>query len=809
MLVAPAGYGKTTLAREWLENRRHAWYQGGPASADVAALAVGLAEACGTIVPHAGERMRSRLRATNSPEQDVEPLADLLASDLTAWPDDAWIAIDDYQFMMTSRAAEHFVDLLTIRSPVRILLTSRSRPAWATARRLLYGELHELSRTTLAMDQEEASEVLTQGPGEATGLLALADGWPAVIGLASLSPAAIVPDEVPEALYDFFAQELYQALEPQVRSALCRLAAAPTVTAAIARELLGPGALSILRQGEQIGVLTYADRETYLMHPLLRAFLLERLAEHGFALHELARRLYSHYAAHADWDAAFSVLELSHKSELLPQLIKEALPSLLAEGRLPTLHRWLAYAESSKVQAPILDLAMAEAALRQGDAARAETIAEHTLRALPVGDSLRPRLLLLAGKAASLGHRTERALAYLQRARGEMLSDDEAYEALWGQFIAAARLETPQAEELLEQLGLLANAIPERELRRVSALQILGTRMGTIRELDQSFKAVLHLVPRTADPFIRSTFTFSQATLLTLSAHYRHAMHVLEGMLTEVRGYRLDFALPHAYTLKALVHLGLREFRQAATLIGFAERMGVERTDIYVQMNCAALQARLLLYQGETEQAIRTLNRPWDSLPERSMHAEYLAMRALALSCRGEAKAAIDQSDEAAARSLGIEAGVLGRCAVAIAQLDLDPKSSEAAVAHAFDHSLSVGNLDGLLLACRISPSFLTALAGDEHRRDSMGNIVRNAQDYVLARRLKVTLPPRATAECLTPREKEVYELLALGRTNREIASALFISEQTAKVHTLRILAKLGLRSRTEVALHATAQQPT
>ena len=43
MLIAPAGYGKTTLAREWFEKRPHAWYQGTAASADVAALAAGLA----------------------------------------------------------------------------------------------------------------------------------------------------------------------------------------------------------------------------------------------------------------------------------------------------------------------------------------------------------------------------------------------------------------------------------------------------------------------------------------------------------------------------------------------------------------------------------------------------------------------------------------------------------------------------------------------------------------------------------------------------------------------------------------------
>jgi ATP/maltotriose-dependent transcriptional regulator MalT len=52
----------------------------------------------------------------------------------------------------------------------------------------------------------------------------------------------------------------------------------------------------------------------------------------------------------------------------------------------------------------------------------------------------------------------------------------------------------------------------------------------------------------------------------------------------------------------------------------------------------------------------------------------------------------------------------------------------------------------------------------------------------------------------LTPRELEVLELVAEGRTNREIGEALFMAEKTASVHVSRILAKLDVRSRTEAA---------
>ena len=52
----------------------------------------------------------------------------------------------------------------------------------------------------------------------------------------------------------------------------------------------------------------------------------------------------------------------------------------------------------------------------------------------------------------------------------------------------------------------------------------------------------------------------------------------------------------------------------------------------------------------------------------------------------------------------------------------------------------------------------------------------------------------------LTARETEVLQLVALGLSNDQIASRLYISPRTASVHVSRILAKLGVSSRSEAA---------
>jgi ATP/maltotriose-dependent transcriptional regulator MalT len=151
-----------------------------------------------------------------------------------------------------------------------------------------------------------------------------------------------------------------------------------------------------------------------------------------------------------------------------------------------------------------------------------------------------------------------------------------------------------------------------------------------------------------------------------------------------------------------------------------------------------------------------------------------------------------------------------------------DPAAWSAAAA-AWDR---LGQPYRLAYACFRQAEALLAGTGN---RDAAATVLGRAADITgrlgaclldneikaLARRTRIDLAPSAAAtpvaraptpaeqRGLTPREAEVLALVGAGRSNRQIAQALFISPKTASVHVSNILAKLGVHTRVEAAVIA------
>src|SRR5262249_13008372 len=131
---------------------------------------------------------------------------------------------------------------------------------------------------------------------------------------------------------------------------------------------------------------------------------------------------------------------------------------------------------------------------------------------------------------------------------------------------------------------------------------------------------------------------------------------------------------------------------------------------------------------------------------------------------------------------------------------------SESALARAIELrrvAFETGGLDILVTSYRACPEILSIRLRAEGNRE-----LRE-----LVERVGYSAPPRAAGHplatnddrrpLLSPREREVFELLRNGLTNREIAKLLYIEQSTVKVHAHHIYDKLGVRSRSALTVQA------
>jgi ATP/maltotriose-dependent transcriptional regulator MalT len=800
-LVAPAGYGKTTLAEQWVDGggRRRAWFTARRSSTDVAALALGLARASTDLVHDCDVRLREHLRALSGSTAKVDVLAEILAEDMADWPRDGWLVIDDYHEIAGAEDAEHLVAALVAAAPVQLLIASRQRPTWVSARRILYDEVLELNQTTLAMDASEASEVLAgRSPPSASGLVAVANGWPAVIGLAAVTGAEIEDrEQLPEALYRFFAEEVFDALDDEVKAGLATLAVAPILDRDLATELLGERVDRVTSAAIDVGILVERGSQLEL-HPLARSFLEGRCAQLGFVPEpgSVARCL-EYYRARREWDAAFDVIARNHMGDELEQLVLEALDELLDTARLSTLERWCA--SGWCFEAPVISLARAEVALRHGRHSEAQALAESTAS---VGSDLTCRALSVAGRAAHLASREEKALELFQRAEAAASSKATRRDARWGQLLCLLELDGPGARSALDELSSDVGLSDPREVVRASTCRLVyQLKRGSLDPAEADIAS--ELLPTVRDPLVVSSFQNAYAMVLGLAAHYDAAAEIAEAFLLTTRRYRLDFAVPYALVTAAIAHAGLRRWDEAESYLREASRIFREARNAHGQQSAYALHVRVLTQQGRQQAALAVDFPPLRSaLP--APRAEVLSSRALALATLGRVEDALELVRPIRGSTQAVEPLVLISAVDAVvAHKRRDPKTIERA-RELEQTAFSTGAVDVLVTAYRSMPELLTILLRASSERERLVQLISRAHDEDLASAIGQPVAVDADPKIrLSRREREVYELLRQGLTNLQIAQLLFIGESTVKVHVHHIYDKIGVRSRTAIAVHA------
>jgi ATP/maltotriose-dependent transcriptional regulator MalT len=669
----------------------------------------------------------------------------------------------------------------------------------------VYGEAIVVGRDELAFTDEESRLVLTNQtvPVDA-GLVEQSKGWPAVIGLAALRgelQADLSGALLPADLYEYFAEDIFSETTHQLRRSLFAMALGGTTTHDIAKRLLGSEFEAHVLEATEKGFVTKIGTAGDLqVHPLLRAFLLTKLRdlpteERSSVVDDAVTSL----AAAGRWDECLAALTEFPRPELIVSLLRDALTDLLASGRLATVNGWVALARQVGCDDPILLMAEAEVHLRCGDDIRAQVVAERASELLK-DPELSAQAHVVAARAAHLRGSGEATRKHAHRAKDLSTTATTRIAALWLEFLYAVEKQDPEARAVVDQLRDASDDSSEHTLRLINAegflrLEAEGDVRGAVRELELGYG----LLPLVYDPMMRTTFLNLCASSHLYLAEYDRALAFAEQQAEDACTYGLEFVTDHALISRVGALTGLRKLGLAQRALQQLEARAPQ-SSAFIVANSRFKLARLKTAAGDITGAEVILQSPLPAGVSAAFRGEWLGTRALLLAALGNKSSATRLSREALETSRHTDSRHLTDLASAVMRLQDDlgddsPETPRDQLARVVD----AGYLDAVVFACRAFPTLASVCAGDSVLAAEMTRLLASSHDADIGRAAGLEMPRALRAhEPLSRREREVYELLVQGRSNREIARTLFISESTVKVHVRHIYEKFGVRTRVE-----------
>jgi DNA-binding NarL/FixJ family response regulator len=369
--------------------------------------------------------------------------------------------------------------------------------------------------------------------------------------------------------------------------------------------------------------------------------------------------------------------------------------------------------------------------------------------------------------------------------------------AIWGEISAAIDLELPEAEHLLADAERECDTLFD-VLNHSAQTLAYGIRRGTIGGLERA-RALVPLCGRVSDPLMRCSFLNGLSSTLAVAGQYEEGLRITDLLLSEARRDRLDFVVSYALATRAICQAGLHDSDQALEVLARAREAARTLQDKHSSLNVEAIRSRVHFAAREFVDALSALETdPQGAIP--SMAAEISACRGLALAALGRTSEAREAAQGAARLSSSVETKVLvcGINAICGSREGLPdaPMSVRSLIGTAFES----GNVDSLVTIYRGTPEVMAHAPDDVV--DDLVSLLRRMKDDDLEVAVRTFRGSgQADAGALSPRERDVAELLRQGLTNKEIAARLFISPATAKLHVRHILEKLGVRTRTEAAL--------
>jgi len=864
LVSAPAGYGKSTLVAEWIRAlsndgraRRTAWLSLESGDDDPTRFWTYLVAALQSAEPGLGQAPLTLLQSTAARApgpSHAEAFLTALINEMAEDEHSLVLVLDDYHVIHSPAIHDGLAFLLDhLPSRVHLVIATRADPPLPLSRLRAGDQLVELRAADLAFSSEESIRFLSDSmglelsPEEIAALDAHTEGWIAGLHLAALARRASADRKATGVLsglrqtrryiLDYLTDEVFDRQAQAVQTFLLHTSIVGRLSAPLCDALLHDPAIGdIPLSGQE--TLRYLDRanlfitpldedlEWYRCHPLFADLLRKRLAEREpERIPQLHSRASAWFEEQGMTEDAIDHALQAQDAERAARLVAAHAEETLMRGENATVLRWIeSLPEAEVVARPELCVFHAWALLVNGRspeqvASRLDqaTHGEAPDQIVAATAGLRASMALLQGKIRDGIQLAEQALEHLPEARlflrsiaadnlgmaytlaGDQLAATQAFE----QVVRLAR----QAGNVMMEVAALCNLAGVQVL--AGKLRLAGARYQEALELSTGARG--QRLPVAARPLLGLGELARQWNDLDGAASY----------LTEAMDLCTRYAdlgtVVCCLTL-ARVRLAQKRRTEAEALIDKARSLATaSRATQMDDRIVAAAQTRLWLDEGDLDRATRwalerDLHVPQepDRLPDghRADYSLYelehilLARLYLAQEKPGLALALLRPLRQTAERT---GRGLRQVEILALEALALDQQGQEVEALTILQIALLLGETEGYVRTfldegAPMAQLLYRAAVQDVHPR--------YAQQLLAAFDLPASSPPptqhpEALTEPLSPREREVLQLLAQGCSNQEIADALFLSLNTVKGHTRRIYAKLDVHSRNQAVARA------
>jgi LuxR family maltose regulon positive regulatory protein len=809
-----------------------------------------------------GKGALSLLHASQPQPPPTEAVLTSLINEVAAIPDRIVLILDDYHMIESSPVDDALTFLLEHLPPqMHLVIATREDPHLPLARLRARGQLTELRATDLRFTSSEAAEFLNQAMGldlSAEDIAALetrTEGWIAGLQLAAISmqghkdASSRIKSFTGSHRFvlDYLIEEVLEQRSESVQTFLLRTAVLDRLTGSLCDALTGQedgqATLETLEHANLFIVPLDEERRWYRYHHLFADLLRQRLRQtQPHWVLKLHHRASEWYERNGFIDEAIEHALRAEDFERAAHLIEEHVDAIWLRGENTKLRRWLDWLPVEVVYSkPHLCIFHAWLLFTSGQQDAAERCLQVVDQALdpsnycatetspieedqpPGSDRMKLRGRVAAIRTFVASYRSDaseiikharQALEYLPeqdltwrstatvalgdaysfvgelaaayRVRLEALEASKAAGNIYMILIASVKLaitmrqqgQLEQVIEINQQQLQLAN---ENGLSQTVVIGWLlatwGVVLADLNDLDGALhqaKKGVELTERGGDVAMLGW----SYVCLTRVLYSRGDMAGAEEIIQKMENVAREFTVPPWITnqmaaWQARIWLAQDKLDAASQWV---EKRGLapDKEPIYVGGLEYGVLARILLAQGRLDETITLLQRmlePAQAGGHTTRVIEILRLQALAFQAGGDTA----QAMTALKRALTLaEPGGFIRIFV--------------------DEGPSMARL--------LYEAVTRGIAPDYARRLLAAFPVTEPEQTGPS---KTQAPKSDLIEPLSERELEVLQLIAEGLTNPEIASRLFLSLNTVKVHTRNIYGKLGVHSRTQAVARARA----